>query len=83
MDIILSGLNKIQREIEALQEEISTTYNRSIGDIPIKKPTGIVRCKDCRWCRLRNGYTDRYACEWWKNSTGKNEFCSRAVRRGI
>lgn len=55
--------------------------NRKIKDIPIKKPTGIVRCKDCVWGRLRTDYTDRYVCEWWKNSTGKNEFCSYGEKR--
>lgn len=49
--------------------------NRKIKDIP-RKPNGVVRCKDCSKARLRTGYTDRYVCLRWNNTTGKNEFCS-------
>ena len=49
--------------------------NRLISEIP-RKPNGVVRCKKCRFLKLRNGYDDRYICTRWNNTTGLNEFCS-------
>lgn len=54
--------------------------NREIKDIPARKPTGVTRCKNCMFVRLRTGYTDRYVCVRWNNTVGKNEFCSRGVK---
>ncbi len=54
--------------------------NRLISEIP-RKPSGVVRCKNCRLVRLRTGYDDRYVCTHWNNTTGANEFCSYGVKR--
>lgn len=54
--------------------------NRLISEIP-RKPSGIVRCKECRFVRFRTEYNDRYVCTHWNNTTGKNEFCSYGIKR--
>ena len=41
------------------------------------KPTGIPRCKDCVYCELRTGYNDRYKCNYWHNTTSKDDFWDR------
>lgn len=77
---ICKKLNISDREIKELIDVITNIlhendYERAIINIP-NKPKDITRCKDCKWAKLREGYSDRLVCRRWNNTTGKDEFCS-------